>query len=133
MLGEIHLSTGKKNELVDITGQIKEQVRESKVKDGVCYIYCPHVTAAVIINENYDPNICLDFIDALNNAIPKGKWRHDKIDNNGAAHIKAAIIGPSEMIPIKNKGLMLGRWQNAMLVELDGPRKRTVIIKIIKG
>ena len=130
MLGEIAISTREKYELVDITEQIKKKVRESKIKQGVCFLYTPHATAAIIINENYDPNICLDFIDALNALVPEGKWRHDKIDNNGAAHIKAAIIGPSEFILIKNGKLMLGRWQSPMLVEFDGPRERRVIINI---
>ena len=91
MQEEIILSTRKEQELVDITSQIKEIVKKSKVKNGLCNIYTAHATGAIIINENYDPNICLDLIDSLNENIPAGKWRHDKIDNNADAHIKAAI------------------------------------------
>ena len=128
---EITISTSQKQQLVDITEQTKKIVNESKIKQGICFLYTPHATAAIIINENYDPNICLDLIDALNKLIPEGKYRHDKIDNNGAAHIKAAIIGPSESIPIKNGELLLGRWQSIMLADFDGPRERKVIINIM--
>ena len=89
-----------------------------------------HSTAAIIISESYDPNICLDLLDALNGLIPQGKWRHDNIDGNADAHIKASILGPSEMIPIKDGKLQLGRWQSPMVVELDGPRTRELIVQI---
>ena len=127
-MGEITVSSSKKYELIDITEQLNLEVKKSKVKDGICYFYTPHATAAVIINENYDLNICLDLIDALNNLIPEGKWRHDKIDNNAAAHIKSAIIGPSESVPVKDGKLMFGTWQSPMLADFDGPKQRKVII-----
>ena len=85
-----------------------------------------------MINENWDPNIMLDIIDSLNSLIPKGKWRHDKVDNNGAAHIKASIIGPSEIIPVKNGELLLGKWQDIMLADFDGPKERKILVDIIK-
>jgi len=65
------------------------------------------------------------------NSLPKGKWKHDKIDNNADAHIKASIIGPSQVIPIENAKLQLGRWQNIALAEFDGPRERKIIVKIL--
>lgn len=126
------ISTAKQQELVDITKEVKEIVKDSKAKEGMCLVYVPHASAAIIINENYDPNICLDIIDALNNAIPlHKKYRHDKVDNNAAAHIKSAIIGPSETIPVKDSKLILGTWQSIMLAEFDGPKKeRTVIVQV---
>ena len=91
-----------------------------------------HATAAIIINENADPDICLDTIDALNNLIKEGVWRHDKLDGNAASHIKSTILGPSETIPIKNGELQLGTWQAISLVELDGPRSnRKIIVSIV--
>jgi secondary thiamine-phosphate synthase enzyme len=90
----------------------------------------PHATAAVAINENADPNIGEDLQEALAKLIPEGVWRHDRIDDNAAAHIKAAIIGPSEMVPVKNGTLLLGTWQSLMLVEFDGPRERKVLVQI---
>ena len=103
-----------------------------KIKDGLCLIYTPHATAAVIINESWDPNIGDDFLDALNELIPEGKWRHDRVDGNAAAHIKAAILGPSETVLVKNGELVLGRWQNIFFVELDGPRERREVIVYVK-
>ena len=132
MYKERNISTSKKYELVDISSEIKEALKESSVKEGICQIYVPHSTCGIVINENYDPNICLDFLDALNDIIPEGKWRHDKIDNNAAAHIKASIIGPSETIPIRNGKLEFGTWQSPMLCDFDGPKERRLIINIIE-
>ncbi len=127
----ISISTSKRQEMVDITKKVESIVKKSKIKEGVCHIFAMHSTAAIIINESYDPDICLDLLDALNGLVPKGKWRHDKIGGNADAHIKASILGPSEMMPIREGKLQLGRWQSPMLVELDGPRAREIVIKII--
>jgi secondary thiamine-phosphate synthase enzyme len=128
----ITISSSKRLEMIDINDEVEKIVKESKIKEGVCNIFCTHATAAIAINENYDPNVCEDFNDALSKLIPRGKWRHDSIDGNADAHIKAAIIGPSETVPIKNKRLQLGQWQSIMFVELDGPRSnRNVIVTII--
>lgn len=132
MKEELAVSTSKKQELIDITGKINSVVEKSKTKNGLCNVFAAHATAAIIINENYDPNICLDLLDALNRLIPPGIWRHDKIDGNADAHIKSAILGASETIPVKNGKLELGRWQSVMFAELDGPRNdRKIIITII--
>ena len=133
MIHEISISTSKKQEIIDITKEIKEIVEKSDTKEGICVVYTPHATAAIILNENYDPDIMIDTLDALDNIIPQGKWKHDKIDGNGAAHIKSSIIGPSESIIIKDGKLLLGRWQSLMLADFDGPRQRKVLIKIIGG
>jgi len=128
----ISISTSKKQELIDITNKINSVVKRSKVKEGICNVFAMHATAAIIINENADPNICIDTIDALNNLIPAGKWLHDKLDGNADAHIKSSILGPSETIPIRNNELQLGTWQACMLAELDGPRERKIIVQVIK-
>lgn len=133
MQEEFAISTSKKRELIDITDKVNSIIKKSKVKNGLCNIFAAHATAAIIINENYDPNICLDLIDSLNNLIPSGVWRHDRIDGNADAHIKSAILGPSETIPVKNGKLQLGRWQSAMFAELDGPRHDRKIIVTILG
>jgi len=128
---EILVNSSKHNEVIDITDQVKEIVEKSKTKEGTCTIFTKHATAAIIVNENCDEAVCKDIIDALNNMIPEhGKWEHDKIDNNAAAHIKASIIGPSETIPIQDSELQLGTWQGIGLVELDGPKQRKILIKI---
>ena len=125
------VSTKGHNEIVDITEEVRSAVRESGVKSGVVTVYVPHATAAITINENADPQLPLDILDALDKLVPKhGKYRHDRIDDNAAAHIKAAIIGPSESIPIENGNLVLGTWQNIFLCDFDGPRSRKVIVAV---
>lgn len=133
MRHEIVLSTSKRQELIDITSQINSIIKKSKIKNGICNVFAAHATAAIIINENYDPNICLDLLDALNKLIPSGIWRHDKIDGNADSHIKSAILGPSETIPIKDGELQLGRWQALQFCELDGPRNNRKIIMTLIG
>ncbi|MBI1935192.1 YjbQ family protein [Candidatus Woesearchaeota archaeon] len=130
---EITLSTRKKQELIDITTQVNSIVKKSKIMNGICNIFTAHATGAIIINENYDPNICLDMIDALNKLVPAGIWRHDRIDGNADAHIKSAILGPSETIPINNGKLALGQWQALQFCELDGPRRDRKIIVTVMG
>ena len=127
---EFKVRTGKKYEVIDLTPQVAEVVLAARVSEGICCVYVPHATAAVVINENDDQRIGLDLLDALDKLIPAGGWRHDQVDSNGAAHLKAAILGPSEMIPVQNGRLVLGTWQAIMLVELDGPRDRKVIVTV---
>jgi secondary thiamine-phosphate synthase enzyme len=127
----IQVLTTKKQELIDITEEINSIIKTSKINEGLCIVYAMHATAAIIVNENADPNICLDLLDSLNGLIPPGKWRHDKLDGNADAHIKASILGPSETIPVKNNGLQLGAWQSPMFVELDGPRQRRIVVSIL--
>jgi secondary thiamine-phosphate synthase enzyme len=127
---EFRLRTQQKYEMVDITGRVAEVVRDSKREEAICSVYVAHATAAIVINENDDPNVCLDVLDLLGKIVPEGVWRHDRVDNNAAAHIKAAILGPGETIPVQNARLLLGTWQAIMLVELDGPRERRVIVTV---
>jgi len=127
---ELKVRTSEKQEVIDITPQVVEAVRAAHITEGLCCVYIPHATAAVIINENDDQQIGLDLLEALNKLVPEGVWRHDQIDSNGAAHLKATILGPSETIPVQNGQLALGTWQAVMLVELDGPRDRKVIVTV---
>jgi secondary thiamine-phosphate synthase enzyme len=127
---DIKIHTQKTQEMVDITAQVTEVVRQAGVRTGLCVVYVPHATAAVVINENADPNVCQDTLDALGRMVPEGAWRHDRVDNNAAAHIKATILGPSEMVPVRDGNLQLGTWQSLMLVEFDGPRERTLIVEV---
>ena len=132
MQEEIILSTSKKQELIYITVKINSLIKKSQIKSGLCSVFAAHATAAIIINENYDPNICLDLLDSLNKLIPSGIWRHDKVDGNADSHIKSAILGPSETMPVKNGQLDLGQWQSCMFAELDGPRSnRKIIVTIL--
>ena len=127
---DLKIHTQKTQEMVDITAQVVEMVRQAGVRTGLCMVYVPHATAAVVINENADPNVCQDILDALGRMVPEGAWRHDRVDNNAAAHIKATILGPSETVPVRDGSLQLGTWQSLMLVEFDGPRERTLIVEV---
>jgi len=120
-------------QVIDITREVEACVRDSGASDGICLVYTPHATAAIAINENDDPNIGTDLLRALAKAVPqRDGWLHDRIDGNAAAHIKSAILGPSESIPIAGGKLILGRWQNVFLLELDGPRShRSVQVTIV--
>lgn len=116
--------------MIDLTPQVAEVVKRSDVAEGLCSVYVPHATAAIIVNENDDPNVCVDVLDALDRLIPDGVWRHDRVDGNAASHIQASILGPGETIPVRAGRMLLGRWQAVMLVELDGPRERRVVVTV---
>jgi len=130
---EFAVSSSREQELIDITTQVEELASKSGIKDGLCNVYVPHATAAIMVNENADPNITLDIIDALNETVRQSGWRHDLIDNNAAAHIKASIVGPSETIPVKDGKLMLGTWQDIFLCDFDGPKNRRVVVSVVRS
>jgi len=130
MQSELRIRSHHKYEMLDITAQVAEIVRQSAMAEAICSVYVTHATAAIVINENDDPNVCVDLLAALDKLIPEGIWRHDRVDGNAASHIKSAILGPSETIPVRDSRLVLGRWQAIMLVELDGPRDRRVVVTL---
>ena len=133
MLKQFKISTSSNQELIDITEKVKQIIKNSRVEKGLCIVYVPHATAGIIVNENCDPSVCKDIINKLEEIAPStGRYEHDKIDNNAHSHIKASIIGPSELLIIENGNLILGTWQGIALAEFDGPRTRTVLIKLIK-
>ena len=127
------LATSNPHEVRDVTLQVEAAVRESGARDGLCTVFTPHATAAVTINENDDPNVGVDLLDALARLVKEHDgWRHDRVDDNAAAHIKAAIVGPSETIPVREGRLALGTWQNVFFCEFDGPRaSRRVHVTVI--
>ena len=127
---ELRIRTTQKREMIDLTAGVADIVARADVAEGLCSVYTPHATAAVVVNENDDPNVCVDVLDALDRLVPAGIWRHDRVDGNAASHIQATILGPGETIPIHAGKLCLGTWQAVMLVELDGPRERRVIVTV---
>jgi secondary thiamine-phosphate synthase enzyme len=126
------LSTREHNQVIDITREVRRVVSESGVKDGVCTVFTAHATAAITINENDDPNIGVDFLQALRKLVVEHDgWLHDRVDDNAAAHIKSALVGPSESIPIEGGKLALGTWQNIFFCEFDGPRAERSVIVVV--
>ena len=129
-MAEIRLRTTAKRQMIDLTARVSDIVAETGVDEGLCNVYVTHATAAIVVNENDDPNVCVDVLDLLDRLIPAGVWRHDKVDGNAASHIQATILGPGETIPVREGKLLLGTWQAVMLVELDGPRDRRVVVTV---
>jgi len=128
----IEVATTAPAELVDLTGQVRAEVARSGVRDGICALYAHGATAALMVQENDDPAIALDVLDCLARLVPAGAWRHDRVDDNGAAHLKAGIVGPSETVPIRGGELALSTWQNVFLCDFDGPRRaRRVLVTIV--
>jgi len=128
---KIEISTHSRTEMIDITSKIKEVVRKSDFKNGICYIFVPHTTAGVTINENADPTVVKDILTELNKVIPfDGHYQH--LEGNSAAHIKASLIGSSEVVLIEEGRLVLGTWQGIYFAEFDGPRRRKVLVKLAK-
>ncbi len=121
--------TNARSEMIDITDRIRILLKESRIKSGVCHVFVPHTTAAVTINENADPDVPLDILMELEKIVPfNDHYRH--VEGNSAAHIKASILGASEMVFIENGELVLGTWQSIFFCEFDGPRTRKVIVLI---
>jgi len=130
VLKELSLSTRSQVEFIDITSSVQELVQESKVKEGICWVFVPHTTAGVTINEGADPSVKRDILSHLDKLIPlRGDYRH--MEGNSAAHIKASLVGSSEVIFIHEGRLLLGTWQSLYFCEFDGPRHRRVMVRIM--
>src|SRR5262249_56602846 len=94
--------------MIDLTARVADIVARADVAEGLCSVYTPHATAAVVVNENDDPNVCVDVLDALDRLVPAGVWRHDRVDGDRASHIQATILGPGEPLPVRAGKLPLG-------------------------
>lgn len=130
MQATVRVRTRRKLEVVDLTDRVREVVGRAQVSEGTCTVFVRHATAAIVINENADAGFRTDLVNALDKLFPEGVWEHDRIDDNGAAHLKAAILGPSESIPVRDGHLLLGTWQGIALVECDGPREREIVVDV---
>ncbi len=126
------IKTSARFEMIDITRQIHDIIRESRIESGICHVFVPHTTAAVTINENADPDVPKDIISILDRLIPRhGPYRHG--EGNSAAHVKASLLGASETVLIEGGQPVLGTWQSIFFCEFDGPRTRKVFVKVIVG
>jgi len=129
----IEVATSRQRELVDITAEAREVVRRSGIREGLCALYAHGATAAVMVQENDDPQLPEDVLDCLDRLVPAGVWRHDRVDDNGAAHIQAGIVGPSETLPVREGALALSTWQDVFLCDFDGPRARRRVLVTVLG
>ena len=131
---KFNISTKGFNDIIDITDKVSEVVKNSKIKEGVCLISCPGSTVGITTIEN-DPNLLGDFKEFLEKIVPSDKeYRHDKVwgEKNGFSHIRSALIKPFLAVPIEEGKLVLGQWQQLILVDFDNrPREREILVKII--
>ncbi len=131
MIKEIAIRSGARTEFIDITDHVQKAVDETRIKNGICYLYVPHTTAGITINEGADPSVSRDIDEHLVKLIPfNGNYHH--AEGNSAAHIKASLTGSSELVFIEGGKLRLGTWQAIYFCEFDGPRNRKVSLKVIR-
>lgn len=129
---QLQIKTHQREELIDITARVQDEVNKAGIVDGVVVIFVPHTTAAVTINENADPDVTRDILYKLNKEIPRqNDYRHG--EGNSDAHIKSSLIGASIQIIVSNGRLLLGTWQGLYFCEFDGPRSRKLYLKMIAG
>ena len=131
MIKRIPIKTNTQTQIMDITIHVQRVVDESKISEGICYLFVPHTTAGITINENADPSVKSDILMELNKIIPfKDNYMHT--EGNSAAHIKASLMGFSENVMINKGRLVLGTWQGIYFCEFDGPRTRNLYIKVLE-
>ncbi|MEW6181694.1 MAG: secondary thiamine-phosphate synthase enzyme YjbQ [Bacillota bacterium] len=130
MIVTVEVVTRQQQEFVDISDSIQSAVHASGILEGVAFVYCPHTTAGLCINENYDPTVPEDILRKLEELVPvRGSYRH--LEGNAAAHIKSCLMGVSHLLPVSEGKLKLGTWQGVFFCEFDGPRRRKVIVRVL--
>jgi secondary thiamine-phosphate synthase enzyme len=123
------VTTHVRTELVDITGKVQDAVAQSRVSSGICLVYVPHTTAGVTVNESCDADVAADVTATLSKLVPhRAGYAH--AEGNADAHVKAVLVGCSQVIPVEDGRLALGRWQGVFFCEFDGPRQRRVLVKV---
>ncbi len=130
---DFSISTKKRNQLMDITSQVRSAVKQSGITNGDVIVYCPHTTAAITINENADPSVIHDLLLTLEEVIPHHRPGYKHFEGNSDSHCKSSLIGCSEQVLIKDGALSLGTWQGIFFCEFDGPRSRTVFVQVRGG
>ena len=128
--GTFAVSTGSRMEFVDITGQLQKEVGKSGISDGVCYVFNPHTTAGLTINEGADPAVQDDIIGVFKQVIPMN-YPYKHMEGNSPSHVMASLMGSSVTVFVENGRLVLGTWQKIFFCEFDGPRSRKVIWKMV--
>jgi secondary thiamine-phosphate synthase enzyme len=126
----LRVKTERRTQFVDVTEQVKKVVSGAGVVSGVCYVFVPHTTAGVTVNEHFDPDVAADWERVLERMVPRsGAYRH--AEGNSDSHAKAVLMGSSQMIFVEEGKLMLGQWQGVFFCEFDGPRERKMWVKVM--
>jgi secondary thiamine-phosphate synthase enzyme len=127
----LRVKTNRRTQFVDITNEVARAVEACGVGSGVCYVYVPHTTAGVVINEHADPDVASDLEGIFDRLVPhSGPYKHS--EGNTDSHAKAVLAGASQVIFVEGGKLVLGTWQGIFLCEFDGPRERKVFVKIMR-
>ena len=129
MIKEFSVRTSRRNELLDITPEIRSIIEESGVEEGCCHIFVPHTTAAVTINEKADPNVPRDISNSMEKIVP-ANWGYTHAEGNSDSHIKSSMVGASELVLIRGGKPVLGTWQAVFFCEFDGPRSRKCMARV---
>ncbi len=132
MIERFQLRSSAKNELIDITRSVQKALQRTGLMEGVCFVFVPHTTAAVTINENADPSVTGDILMELDKMVPL-QDRYAHLEGNSAAHIKASLIGCSQAVFVESGRLVLGAWQGIYFCEFDGPRQREVYVTAMRA
>ncbi len=128
----LEVRSSRREELINVTEQVRAAVTRSGVAEGLCSLWVPHTTAAVCVNEAADPSVGRDVLDYLRQAVPeRGDYRHP--EGNSDAHIKSSLVGAAATIPVQAGKLVLGTWQGIFFCEFDGPRVRRLYVKVTAG
>jgi secondary thiamine-phosphate synthase enzyme len=129
---QLEIRTSGRQSFEDITQQVQQVVSESRVQEGLCHLFCPHTTAGLTVNENWDPSVQHDIGLALDDLVPQRRdFQH--VEGNSPAHVKSSLVGASQTLFVAGGQLVLGSWQGIYLVEFDGPRTRKVLVKVMEA
>ena len=126
---QIELRSTARRQMIAITGEVQQAVAELGITDGLCHVWVPHTTAAVVVNENADPDVARDLLAAYEAMVPAVRFAH--AEGNSDAHLLATLLGSSVTLPVQSGRLRLGTWQGVFFVELDGPRTRRVWVSTL--
>jgi len=131
MIYTLKVRSREREQLVEFTDAVQQQLTESGAREGVCTLYVQHTTAGLTINENADPDVPRDMLHLLRTLIPQHGMGFRHGEENSDAHIKATLVGSSVTIPFRDGRLLLGRWQGIFLCEFDGGRERQIVLTIM--
>jgi secondary thiamine-phosphate synthase enzyme len=129
---ELQIRSSGRQSFEDITPKVQQVIDESGVQEGLCHLFCPHTTAGLTLNENWDPSVQHDIGLALDELVPQRRdFRH--AEGNSPAHLKSSLVGASQTLLVSGGRLVLGSWQGIYLAEFDGPRTRKVLVKFVEA
>jgi secondary thiamine-phosphate synthase enzyme len=131
MFVQIEVQSRNKVDFLDITEKVQSAIGETDVQEGICFLYCPHTTAGIVLNENWDPSVEKDLTMLLDRMVPQNiSYRHG--EGNSPAHIKSVLVGSDHFIFIRQGRLKMGRWQGIFFADFDGPRRRNIWLRVIR-